>query len=133
MSYQYDPNARYAKTHDWVRIEEGLAVCGISDYAQHSLSDIVYIELPEVGADLSQGDVYTTVESVKAAEEVYAPVTGKIVDVNNELENAPEMLNSDPYNAWIIKVALEDNAELDALMDAASYEAFVAAEEAGGH
>lgn len=133
MAYNYDPNARYAKTHDWVRIEEGLAVCGISDFAQHALSDVVYIELPEVGTALTKGEVYTTVESVKAAEEVYAPMSGAIVDVNTALEQTPEELNTDPYTAWIIKIAPDDLGELDTLMDAAAYEAYVDAEEAGGH
>lgn len=133
MAYKYDPNARYAKTHDWVRIEDGLAVCGISDYAQHALSDVVYVELPDTGTEVAQGDVYTTVESVKAAEEVFAPVSGEIVDVNEALEDTPEALNTDPYGAWIVKIKPADAGELDALMDAAAYEAFVAAEEAGGH
>ncbi|HRI56311.1 MAG TPA: glycine cleavage system protein GcvH [Anaerolineae bacterium] len=135
MAYKFDPNVRYAKTHDWVRIdaERGLAVCGISDFAQHALSDVVYVELPDVGTQVSQGDVYTTVESVKAAEEVFAPVSGEIVAVNEALEDEPEALNSDPYGAWIIKVQPADLSQLDALMDAAAYEAFVAAEEAGGH
>jgi glycine cleavage system H protein len=133
MAYKYDPKARYAKTHDWVRIEDGLAVCGISDYAQHALSDVVYVELPDAGTAVTQGEVYTTVESVKAAEEVFAPVSGEIVAVNEALEDTPEALNSDPYGAWIVKIKPADEGELDALMDAAAYEAFVAAEEAGGH
>ncbi|HNS00844.1 MAG TPA: glycine cleavage system protein GcvH [Anaerolineae bacterium] len=133
MAYKFDPNVRYAKTHDWVRVEDGLAVCGISDFAQHALSDVVYVELPEVGAGVSQGEVYTTVESVKAAEEVFAPVSGEIVAVNEALEDEPEMLNGDPYGAWIVKIQPSDLSQLDALMDAAAYEAFVAAEEAGGH
>lgn len=133
MAYKYDPNARYAKTHDWVRVEGGLAVCGISDYAQHALSDVVYVELPDTGTAVTQGEVYTTVESVKAAEEVFAPVSGEIVAVNEALEDTPEALNTDPYGAWIVKIKLADAGELDALMDAAAYEAFVAAEEAGGH
>jgi glycine cleavage system H protein len=133
MAYKYDPNARYAKTHDWVRIEGGLAVCGISDYAQHALSDVVYVELPDAGTAVTQGEVYTTVESVKAAEEVFAPVSGEIVAVNEALEDAPELLNSEPYSAWIVKIKPADEGELDALMDAAAYEEFVAAEEAGGH
>ena len=133
MAYKYDPNARYAKTHDWVRIEDGLAICGISDFAQHALSDVVYIELPEVGTALTRGQVYTTVESVKAAEEVYAPLSGAIVDVNSALEQTPEELNTDPYTAWIIKIVPDDLGELDALMDAAAYEAYVDAEDAGGH
>jgi glycine cleavage system H protein len=133
MAYKYDPNARYAKTHDWVRVEDGLAVCGISDYAQHALSDVVYVELPDTGTAVTQGEVYTTVESVKAAEEVFAPVSGEIVAVNEALEDTPEALNTDPYGAWIVKIKPADMGELDALMDAAAYEAFVAAEEAGGH
>ena len=133
MAYKYDPNARYAKTHDWVRVEGGLAVCGISDYAQHALSDVVYVELPDAGTAVTQGEVYTTVESVKAAEEVFAPVSGEIVAVNEALEDTPEALNTDPYGAWIVKIKPADEGELDALMDAAAYEEFVKAEEAGGH
>ncbi|MCS6843889.1 MAG: glycine cleavage system protein GcvH [Caldilineales bacterium] len=133
MAYKYDPTARYAKTHDWARVEGDLVACGISDYAQHALSDVVYIELPDVGTTITQGQVYSTVESVKAAEEVYAPVSGEIVEVNEALADAPELLNSDPYGAWIIKVRPSDLSELDSLMDAAAYEAFVQEEEKGGH
>ena len=134
MAYKYDSSARYAKTHDWVRIEDGLAVCGISDYAQHALSDVVYIELPDTGASYSQGEVYSTVESVKAAEEVYAPLSGEVVEVNPALEDAPELLNTEPYSAWIIKVRPTDLGELESLMDAAAYEAFInELDEKGGH
>ena len=133
MAYRYDPTARYAKTHDWARVEGDLVVCGISDYAQHALSDVVYVELPDAGEAFSQGDVYTTVESVKAAEEVFAPVSGEIVEVNETLEDQPEQLNSDPYGAWIVKVRPADVSELDSLMDAAAYEAFVHEAEKGGH
>jgi glycine cleavage system H protein len=133
MAYKYDKTARYAKTHDWARVEGDLVVCGISDYAQHSLSDVVYVELPDAGATFSQGEVYTTVESVKAAEEVFAPVSGEIVEVNEALEDQPEQLNSDPYGAWIVKVRPADVSELDSLMDAAAYEAFVLEAEEGGH
>ena len=133
MAYKYDPTARYAKTHDWARVEGDLVVCGISDYAQHSLSDVVYVELPDAGATFSQGEVYTTVELVKAAEEVFAPVSGEIVEVNEALEDQPEQLNSDPYGAWIVKVRPADVSELDSLMDAAAYEAYVHEAEEGGH
>ncbi len=133
MAYKYDKTARYAKTHDWARVEGDLVVCGISDYAQHALSDVVYVELPDAGATFSQGEVYTTVESVKAAEEVFAPVSGEIVEVNEALEDQPEQLNSDPYGAWIVKVRPADVSELDSLMDAAAYEAFVHEAEEGGH
>ncbi len=133
MAYKYDKTARYAKTHDWARVEGDLVVCGISDYAQHSLSDVVYVELPDAGATFSQGEVYTTVESVKAAEEVFAPVSGEIVEVNEALEDQPEQLNSDPYGAWIVKVRPADVSELDSLMDAAAYEAYIHEAEEGGH
>jgi glycine cleavage system H protein len=133
MAYKYDKTARYAKTHDWARVEGDLVVCGISDFAQHALSDVVYVELPDAGATFSQGEVYTTVESVKAAEEVFAPVSGEIVEVNEALEDQPEQLNSDPYGAWIVKVRPADVSELDSLMDAAAYEAFVHEAEEGGH
>ena len=133
MAYKYDKTARYAKTHDWARVEGDLVVCGISDYAQHALSDVVYVELPDEGAAFSQGEVYTTVESVKAAEEVFAPISGEIVEVNESLEDQPEQLNSDPYGAWIVKVRPADVSELDSLMDAAAYEAFVHEAEEGGH
>ena len=133
MAYKYDKTARYAKTHDWARVEGDLVVCGISDYAQHALSDVVYVELPDEGATFSQGEVYTTVESVNAAEEVFAPVSGEIVEVNEALEDQPEQLNSDPYGAWIVKVRPADVSELDSLMDASAYEAFVREAEEGGH
>ena len=133
MAYNYDKTARYAKTHDWARVEGNLVVCGISDYAQHALSDVVYVELPDPGEAVSQGEVYTTVESVKAAEEVYAPVSGEIVEVNEALEDQPEQLNSDPYGAWIVKIRPSDVGELDSLMDAAAYELFVREAEEGGH
>ena len=126
MAYKYDPNARYAKSHDWARVEGDLVVCGISDYAQHALSDVVYVDLPEVGDTVSQGEVYSTVESVKAAEDVYAPVSGEVVEVNEALEDNPELINSDPYGeAWIVKVRPASMDELEALMDAEAYQAFV--------
>lgn len=135
MAYTYDSKARYARTHDWARVEGDLVVCGISDYAQYALSDVVYVELPEVGSTIAQGGVYSTVESVKAAEEVYAPVGGEIVEVNEELEDTPELLNEDPYgSAWIVKIRPELLDELENLMDAEAYEAYVTElEESGGN
>lgn len=130
MAYKFDATARYAQSHDWARVEGDLVVCGISDYAQHALSDVVFIELPSVGDTVAQGDIYSTVESVKAAEQVYAPVSGEIVAVNDELEANPELINEDPYGAaWLIKVKASDAGELDALMDAAAYESFLAEHE----
>lgn len=130
MAYKYDATARYAKSHDWARVEGNVVVCGISDYAQHALSDVVFIELPSVGDTVAQGDVYSTVESVKAAEEVFAPVSGEIVAINDDLEANPELINDDPYGAaWIIKIKPADPSEFAGLMDAAAYEAFLAEHE----
>ena len=130
MAYKFDATARYAQSHDWARVEGDVVVCGISDYAQHALSDVVFIELPSVGDTVAQGDIYSTVESVKAAEQVYAPVSGEIVAVNDDLEANPELINDDPYGAaWLIKVKASDAGELDKLMDAAAYESFLAEHE----
>jgi glycine cleavage system H protein len=135
MSYKFDPKARYAKSHEWARIEGKIAVIGISDYAQHLLSDIVYVELPEVGDTVTKGESLGTVESVKAAEDAYAPISGEVIEINSALESNPEWVNEDPFGkAWLIKVAPTDLAELDDLMDAAAYEKYVAEEEEkGGH
>jgi glycine cleavage system H protein len=135
MAYKFDSSARYARTHEWARLEGKLAVIGISDYAQHTLSDIVYVELPDVGDTLSQGESFGSVESVKAAEDILAPISGEVVEVNASLEANPEWLNDDVYGkAWLVKVAPTDQAELETLMDAKSYEAFVAEqEESGAH
>jgi glycine cleavage system H protein len=135
MSYKFDPKARYARSHEWARIEGKIAVIGISDYAQHLLSDIVYVELPEVGDTVTKGESLGTVESVKAAEDAYAPISGEVIEINSALESNPEWVNEDPFGkAWLIKVAPTDLAELDDLMDAAAYEKYVAEEEEkGGH
>jgi glycine cleavage system H protein len=135
MAYKFDAKARYAKTHEWVRMEGEVAVIGVSDYAQHLLSDIVYVELPELGETVTAEEALGTVESVKAAEDVLAPISGEVTEVNTELEDNPEWVNEDPYGkAWLIKIAPSEASELDALMDAAAYEAFVQEEEEkGGH
>jgi glycine cleavage system H protein len=133
MAYKFDPQARYAKSHEWVRIEGTVAVIGISDYAQHLLSDIVYVELPEVGDELVQGESMGTVESVKAAEDAYAPLSGEVVGINGDLESSPEWVNQDPYGkAWMIKVSPSKPDELASLMNAADYEKFVQEEEEKG-
>jgi glycine cleavage system H protein len=133
MSCQFDPQARYARTHEWARLEGKVAVVGVSDYAQHLLSDVVYVELPEVGDTVTKGESLGTVESVKAAEDAYAPLSGEVVEANNELEDNPEWINQDPYGkAWMIKVAPSDLSELDNLMDASAYEKYVQEEEEKG-
>ncbi len=135
MSYKFDPKARYAKSHEWARLEGDIAVIGVSDYAQHLLSDVVYVELPEMGDSLTKGDSMGTVESVKAAEDAYAPLSGEVVEVNAALEGSPEWVNEDPYGkAWLVRVTPSDPAEWDDLMDVATYEKYVAEEEEkGGH
>ena len=135
MGYKFDEKARYTKTHEWVRIEGDVAVMGVSDYAQDSLSDVVYVDFPGIGDHFGKGDVIATVESVKAAEDVYAPISGEVVELNEALNDNPEWVNEDPYGkGWFLKLKPDDLSELDELMDAASYEAFVAEEaEKGGH
>jgi glycine cleavage system H protein len=132
MASKIDPAARYLKTHEWARPDGDDIVCGISDHAQDALSDLVYVELPRVGAQLKAGDTFGVVESVKAASDVYMPISGTIVAVNDALESDQSLINKDPYNAgWMIRVKPGNLAELDALMDAAAYEQFLKAEE--GH
>ena len=125
-----DPHARYAKSHEWTRKDGKEFVIGITDYAQESLSDIVYVELPEVGDELNRGDSFGVVESVKAASDVYMPVDGEIIAVNSELEDSPELVNQDPYGVgWLIRVLPSNPTQFDDLLDGAGYEASVAEEE----
>lgn len=126
-SYKLDADARYAKTHEWVRVEGDLAVVGISDAAQDMLSDVVYIELPEEGSTVIAGKKAAVVESVKAAEEVISPVSGTVIEVNSDLLDQPELVNSEPYGAWFYKVepAASLQAELSALMNSDDYDSFV--------
>lgn len=130
MNYKLDPNARYAKSDEWVRVEGAVAVVGISDYAQNALSDVVYIELPDVGATLKQGQQCATVESVKAASDIYAPLSGTVIAVNHDLEDTPENLNEDPFGeAWLFKLEPADTTELKNLMTAGEYDAYCATRE----
>lgn len=123
------PELRYTKEHEWVRVEGGVAAVGITDHAQNQLGDIVYLELPKVGDRFNATQPLGTVESVKAVSEIYSPVTCEVVDVNAELAAHPEMLNQDPHGAaWLVKVRLADRAELDGLLSAEQYEAYIAEE-----
>jgi glycine cleavage system H protein len=115
---------RYTKEHEWARLEGDVATVGITEYAQGELGDVVFVELPEVGRRLTQGDSFGVVESVKAASDLYAPVSGEVAEVNGKLQDSPELVNSEPLaGGWMIKVRVADRAELDTLMDAAAYEA----------
>ncbi len=125
-----DPEARYTEHHEWGRLVDDEVVCGITDHAQETLSDVVYVELPMVGDVFDAGEPYGVVESVKAASDLYTPVGGEITAVNEELESAPELVNQDPYgDGWMIRIEPSDPDELAELMTAAEYESFVGEEE----
>jgi glycine cleavage system H protein len=117
----YPTDLKYTKDHEWVRTAGGDAQVGITDYAQKQLGDIVYLELPEVGRTLKKGEVFGTIESVKAVSELYAPVTGEVTEVNTRLAEKPEGVNSDPHNSWMIAVKPSDGSEMNHLLDAAAY------------
>jgi glycine cleavage system H protein len=120
-------NLKYAKSDEWVLIEGDTATLGVSDYAQDALNDIVYVELPAVGAKLAKGESFGSVESVKAASDIYAQVAGTVIEVNKALEDEPELINADPYGkGWIVKLRLEGTPDLSDLLDAAAYVEFCA-------
>lgn len=114
----------YTKDHEWVRVEGNEAYVGITDFAQHALGSIVYVELPEVDEDVEGEESFGTIESVKAASDMLMPVTGTILEVNEALENDPSLVNSDPYETWIMKISIANQADLDELMNAEEYETF---------
>lgn len=116
----------YSEDHDWVKVEGDVAILGISDHAQHQLGEIVYVEFPAEGDELAAGDEAGVIESVKAASDVHAAVSGKVVAVNEDLEDNPGALNEDPYANWTMKIELSDKSELDNLMDSKQYEGFCA-------
>lgn len=117
-----DDDVRYAEDHEWARYDGDLVRIGISDYAQDQLGDIVYVDLPEIGEEFAKGEEFGTVESVKAVSELYMPVGGKIVTVNNDLEDAPELVNTEPYDGgWIIELKPSDPGDMDDLMDKDAY------------
>ena len=127
----YPKNYRYTREHEWVEIDGQQGTVGITDYAQSSLGDIVFVESPKVGDKLEKGKVFGSVESVKAVSDLYAPVSGTVTAVNEDLVNAPEKINTDAHAAWVIKIELGNLAEAEALLDAVAYEAFV--KEETGH
>ena len=123
----YPANYRYTKDHEWIDAKDGKATIGITDYAQHELGDVVFVELPKPGAKVEKGKSFGTVESVKAVSEIYAPASGEVLEANGELQNKPETINSDPHGAaWLIKIKLANPQEAQGLMDAAAYEAYIA-------
>ncbi len=117
---------KYAESHEWTALAEDVATIGISDHAQTELTDIVYVEVPETGRQVSAGDPVAVVESVKAASDIYAPISGEIVEVNEAVQNDPALVNTDPYGeGWLFKIKAEDASQLDALMDAGAYQAHI--------
>ncbi|MFW5708925.1 MAG: glycine cleavage system protein GcvH [Chloroflexota bacterium] len=122
---KFPEDVKYAKSDEWVRINGDTATIGISDYAQDALNDIVYVELPEVGDTFDEGDTFGSLESVKAASDLYTPVSGEVIEVNSDLEEEPELINSDPYGkGWIVKIKLDGSPNVDDLMDSSAYAAY---------
>jgi glycine cleavage system H protein len=128
MSYPTD--RKYTKEHEWIQVNGNSAAVGITDHAQESLGDIVFVEVPKVGAELAAGKTFGTVESVKAVSDLFSPASGTVTEVNGELATSPEKVNKDPHGSWILKLTLKNPSELDGLLSAGDYEKFVA-EEAG--
>ena len=115
----------YSESHEWVNVEDGLAVIGVSDFAQKEMGEITYVDMPEVDDEIGKGETFGALESVKAASDLYSPVSGVVVEVNEELQDAPEKVNEDAFENWIIKVRMNDEGELADLMDAAAYKAMI--------
>jgi glycine cleavage system H protein len=127
----YPADFKYTKEHEWIKVDGKNATIGITDYAQESLGDIVFIELPKLGTELTAGKTFGSVESVKAVSDLFAPASGAVTEVNGELATSPEKINKDAHGSWMLKMTLKDPAELNGLLSAADYEKFVADE--GGH
>lgn len=127
----YPADFKYTKEHEWIKADGATATIGITSYAQESLGDIVFVDLPKVGAELTAGKTLGSVESVKAVSDLYAPASGTVTEVNGELSTAPEKINADAHAAWMLKIKLKNAGELNSLLSAADYEKFVAEE--GGH
>ena len=123
---QIPASLRYAASHEWIRVDNDLGTVGITDHAQNALSDVVYVDLPKIGAQATAGAVIAVIESVKAASDIYAPVSGEVVEVNSAIVAKPEMVNQDPYGeAWLFRVKIANAPELDKLKDAAAYKASI--------
>jgi glycine cleavage system H protein len=123
----YPADYRYTKEHEWIKVQGDIGIIGITDYAQQEMGDVVFVDMPKVGAKLAPGKSFGSVESVKAVSEIYSPVSGEVVETNPLLTETPEKINTDPHNiAWLIKLKLADPREVASLMDAAAYEAYIA-------
>ncbi|DAC09464.1 MAG TPA: glycine cleavage system protein GcvH [Candidatus Poseidoniales archaeon] len=117
---------RYTKEHEWIRVEGDSVVIGVTDYAQNALTDVVWVELPEMGAVVGSMDSFASVESVKSVSEIYAPISGEVIEINDVLEDSPELINEDPYGkGWICKMSISDNSELASLLDGTTYRGLI--------
>ncbi|HEY2860604.1 MAG TPA: glycine cleavage system protein GcvH [Terracidiphilus sp.] len=125
----YPGNYRYTKEHEWISVEGNIGSIGITDYAQNSLGDIVYVDAPKVGDSVTANQTFGSVESVKAVSDLYSPISGNVTEVNETLKTEPDKINSAPHETWIIKVELTNPSEVDSLLDAAAYQAFIAEEQ----
>lgn len=121
----FPKNLKYSDDHEWVRVEGDEAVIGITDFAQSELGDVVYLELPTVGDEVSKGDAFGTIEAVKTVSDMLAPVSGEIIAVNEDLNDSPEDVNKEPYESWLVKIKMSDPSEMEDLMDAEAYEEFI--------
>lgn len=122
MAHEVREGLKYTKTHEWVKLAGKKATIGITDHAQHELTDIVFVELPSIGKEIKKGEELCVVESVKSVSEVYSPVSGKIVAVNTKLDDTPEIINSSPYdNGWLVEIEIQEKAEVNTLLDATEY------------
>lgn len=128
---EYPSGLKYSREHEWVKVEGNIALVGISDFAQDELGDVVYVELPDVGTELEANNTFGVVESVKAVSDLYSPVTGTVTEVNDRLNDEPELVNSEPYeDAWMLRIEMSDPSEVDGLLDADEYKSFVEEESA---
>lgn len=125
----YPADFKYTKEHEWIKADGSTGTIGITDHAQNSLGDIVFVELPKVGTEIEQGKTFGTVESVKAVSDLYAPVSGTVTEINQDLSTAPEKVNQDAHAAWMVKITIKSPAELNSLLSSADYEKFVAEEQ----
>jgi glycine cleavage system H protein len=127
---EFPEDLKYSREHEWVLVEENIATVGITDFAQEQLGDVVFVELPAVGDSVTKDEAFGVVESVKAVSDIYAPVSGTVVEVNDDLPESPEMINEDPYgDGWIVKIEVSDRTDLDDLLDAVAYQQYVEEQE----
>lgn len=128
---EYPSGLKYSREHEWVKVEDNIALVGITDFAQDELGDVVYVELPDVGTEVEANNTFGVVESVKAVSDLYSPVTGTVTEVNDRLNDEPELVNSEPYEeAWMLRIEMSDPSEVDGLLDADEYKSFVEEESA---